>query len=713
MRKMPPPKSPQIDTVPVTFDPISFKINGERVLLIMGEIHYSRSPRQSWPDLLDRSVAAGLNCIAAYVFWNWHEVRRGVYDFSGDHDLGYFLSLCAERNLYVLLRSGPYCCAEWNYGGYPPYLRNEPDITIRTWNEPYLNRVEKYFQHLVPEFRTYLATNGGPIILVQVENEYANVAKRYGEAGQRYLVWMESLARRLGVDVPVIMCEGGAEGAVETLNGFSIWEERAANFRADHPGMPLIWTELWPAWYNTWGYQQHVRDADNIGYHLLSFIGDGGAGWNYYMWHGGTNFGRTSMYLGPTSYDFDSPLDEYGRPTLKSEYVARIHQVLSDNASVFLNGERNAEPGENGARRVVWKLGRRTIELKLNSKVRSACLRVQGRVVFDTKKDFASMQRAFRSPAWKAMPPFGQWRTWKEPLPAEREDQPTTSAQPIEQLLLTNDETDYCWYSANISIRQAGVHLLEIPYAGDVLSLFVDGRLVARTQPPFLECRGPTRAVSPSRGSEVNALEEQNGNYRQAFRFKAGEGDHRIDILAAAIGLIKGDWMVSGPMNTECKGIWGKVQCDGREVKRWEMRPGLIGERVGIDRAPEAVTWRKAGRMAPPCSWYLTEFPLTKQRLAADADYRLDADGLGKGMLFLNGHPLGRHWLIEADGYGADESWHNKEVHGLTLLPKGQPTQRYYHLPRAWMRDLNVLVIFEEEAVRPDSIRLETRVWKI
>ena len=149
--------------VPVTFDPTSFKINGERVLLIMGEIHYSRSPRQSWPDLLDRSVAAGLNCIAAYVFWNWHEVRRGVYDFSGDHDLRYFLNLCAERNLFVLLRSGPYCCAEWNYGGYPPYLRNEPGITIRTWNEPYLNRVEKYVQHLVPEFRPYLATQGSAV----------------------------------------------------------------------------------------------------------------------------------------------------------------------------------------------------------------------------------------------------------------------------------------------------------------------------------------------------------------------------------------------------------------------------------------------------------------------------------------------------------------------------------------------------------------------
>lgn len=336
-------------------------------------------------------------------------------------------------------------------------------------------------------------------------------------------------------------------------------------------------------------------------------------------------------------------------------------------------------------------------------------------MLFDTKKDFARLQRAFRSPAWKVQLPTWQWRTWQEPMPAGRADQPATSAQPMEQLLLTNDETDYCWYSADISIRQAGDHLLEIPYAGDVLSLFVDGKLVAKTQPPFLENRGPTKAdPDPSAcGSEVNALEIQKGNYRQAFRFKAGKGHHRIDILAAAIGLIKGDWMVSGPMNTERKGIWSRVFCDGREVKRWEMRPGLVGERIGIDKMPEAVTWRKAARNSPPCSWHMAEFPLAARQLAASVDFRLDANGLGKGMLFVNGHAVGRHWLIQADGYGADECWHNKEVDGLYTLPKGQPTQRYYHLPRAWMREQNVLVIFEEEPVRPDSIRLHTRTWKI
>ena len=105
--------------IPVRYDSRSFIINNQRQLLIMGEIHYSRSPRELWPDILDRSVACGINSVAAYVFWNWHEGQRNCYDFSGDRDLGHFLSLCAERGLHVLLRMGPYCCGEWNYGGFP------------------------------------------------------------------------------------------------------------------------------------------------------------------------------------------------------------------------------------------------------------------------------------------------------------------------------------------------------------------------------------------------------------------------------------------------------------------------------------------------------------------------------------------------------------------------------------------------------------------
>ena len=217
------------------FDARSLLFGGRREFLLSGEIHYARSPRAAWPALLDRSRALGLNCVATYVFWNFHETARDVYDFSGDRDLGHFLDLCAERGLRVLLRMGPYICAEWNYGGFPPYLRDEPGIVTRTWNRAYLQRVEKYFEHLAAEVRPHLASRGGPVHLAQVENEYTNVSARYGAEGVRYLAWVVELARRLGIDVPLTTCEGGAPGSLLTVNGHSITPERCAKHLADHP----------------------------------------------------------------------------------------------------------------------------------------------------------------------------------------------------------------------------------------------------------------------------------------------------------------------------------------------------------------------------------------------------------------------------------------------------------------------------------------------
>jgi len=298
----------------VTYDERSVMVDGRRLLLACGEMHYPRSTRAMWPILLQRSKALGLNTITSYVFWNVHETSRGVYDFSGERDLGHYLDLCQQQGLAVFLRVGPYICAEWNYGGYPPYLRDEPGITIRTMNKAYTARVEAWFERLAEVVKPRLKPNGGPVILVQVENEYANVAKRYRDAGQEYLRWIVELAKRLGfASVPSTTCEGGAQGAIETSNGFTIPPERLAAVRKSHPGTPMLWTELYPAWYRVWGGRiASARDPRSIAGGILDFISRGGSGFNYYPWHGGSNFGRNAMYLQTTSYDFFAPLDEYG-----------------------------------------------------------------------------------------------------------------------------------------------------------------------------------------------------------------------------------------------------------------------------------------------------------------------------------------------------------------------------------------------------------------
>jgi beta-galactosidase len=197
--------------------------------------------------------------------------------------------------------------------------------------------------------------------------------------------------------------------------------------------------------------------------------------------------------------------------------------------------------------------------------------------------------------------------------------------------------------------------------------------------------------------------------FRHRFVLKdMAPGEHRLDILAVALGMIKGDWQIAGPMQTERKGIWGEVRINGRRIEGWQMRPGLVGERLRVMETPEVVEWTPP--RARPCTWFHTTFELLAGWTGSDADFRLNASGLGKGMLFLNGRALARYCLIEAQGYGADRGWHKLEEDGLSLGPEGEPTQQYYHVPQSWMRPQNTLVLFEETDCGPDRVTLDARL---
>lgn len=672
----------------VSHDQRAVLINGRRELLICGEIHYARVPDQEWARVLDATKAAGVNCIASYVFWNWHEPRRGCFDFSGQHDIAHFLSLCKERGLHVLLRAGPYCCAEWNYGGFPAWLRDEPGIEFRTFNQPFLERTENYMRHLFTEITPHLATRGGAIILVQLENEYANIAKRYQEDGDRYLAWMLELGRRCGIDVPVVMCEGGAPGSIEALNGFSISEARINDFLRRCPQQPLIWTELWTGWYDTWGYERHVRDTGNLCYHLLRFIAAGGTAWNYYMWHGGTQLGRTSMYLQATAYDFGGPLDESGRLTPKGHHLGLLHALLLSQKELLLNGQIQIGPNQT-----IWKKGRRKLVLDWNPTGYDASLSDEtGRVLFASKP---SAKSAFKTPPWRPLTSLDFQPYQTEQMPAERGDEPVRAQSPVEQLLLTKDESDYCWYSHILKRTKSGMHELHLPRCGDFLRVFVNGKSVAQTPLPIRECRGATMPplgdATPS-VSEINVLETTLSHYGFTCRIPLSAGSNRIDILCGALGLIKGDWMISGPMGTERKGIWGEVYLDGAVLHGWEMRARLIGETRHRFSTPA----HKSVRRDKNLGWWRASFDLAPRLLTDRHDFRVDLAGWDKGLLYLNGRLLSRYWLIEGHGYGGDESWHEAKENGMSLTGKGTPTQRFYRLPTSWLETHNTIELFDE-----------------
>jgi len=705
----------------VSFDERSLLVDGSRMLLTCGEIHYPRSTRAMWPALLQRSKALGLNTIASYVFWNVHETRRGVYDFSGERDLGCFLDLCQQHGLAVFLRVGPYICAEWNFGGFPPYLRDEPGIAIRTMNKAYAARVEAWFERLAEVVKPRLKSNRGPVILVQVENEYTNVSKRYGEQGQEYLRWIVELAKRLGfAGVPSTMCEGGAQGAIETSNGFSIPPERIAAVRKSHPGTPLLWTEIYPAWYRVWGGAAvPAGDGRFMAGGILDFISRGGSGINYYPWHGGTNFGRNSMYLQTTSYDFSAPLDEYGSVTATGVYLGRLHAVLREQSPILLEGERS-EHAVGATRTVTWRKG--SEELRMIQETppeersgqgfphmqvkRARLVNSRGETLFDVDATRDTVTRSFPAPAWnpvrqKSDRPL-DWQAWDEPLPADRRDQGIASEDPVEQLSLTKDSTDYCWYSCTAQVAVQGPQEIVIPYGADLFYLYVDGRLVATSKLPLSEDRGPITPDDPAHPRIVANLSESGHEhgFQQSFTLRElTAGEHRIDLLATAVGMIKGDWQIASSMNFERKGIWQGVLWNGQPLRNWTMRPGLAGEKHGLPLRPDAVSWRPA-LGSRPLRWYKTRIAVPDDLLRGTAVFRLDAAGLGKGTIWVNGRSIGRHWLIEA----RTPAWlaqNNK--------PSGELSQRYYHVPADWLQPSNELVILEEQAASPAAVQLQMR----
>ena len=172
-------------------------LNNRKSLLLSGAVHYFRSTPKLWPQLMRRSRDAGLNAVETITFWGVHEPERGRYDFSGRLDLRLWCRLAQDHGLGVILRPGPYTCGEINFGGFPAWLRDVPGIQFRTRNQPYYDEVRRWMDRLFEEVRPLLAPNGGPIFMVQVENEYRNIARRYGEAGVAYLEWLRDLSAKL------------------------------------------------------------------------------------------------------------------------------------------------------------------------------------------------------------------------------------------------------------------------------------------------------------------------------------------------------------------------------------------------------------------------------------------------------------------------------------------------------------------------------------
>ncbi|MET0812608.1 MAG: beta-galactosidase family protein [Microbacterium sp.] len=318
-----------------------FLLDGEPHRIISGAMHYPRVHPDLWRDRVRKARLMGLNAIETYVAWNAHEPVRGRWDASGPNDLGRFLDIIAEEGLHAIVRPGPYVCAEWHNGGLPTWLTADPTMKLRSSDPRYLEAVTGYLERVNEIIAPRQIDRGGPVILVQIENEYG----AYG-SDKAYLAELIRVTRANGITVPLTqvdqpiphMLEGGAHDGLHKTGSFgSKIGERLAILREHQPTGPLMCMEFWCGWFDHWGEKHHTTDFADSARDLDELLA-AGASVNIYMVHGGTNFGLTAgandsgRYLPMvTSYDYDSPISESGDLT---EKFCAFRDVIAQHAPV-------------------------------------------------------------------------------------------------------------------------------------------------------------------------------------------------------------------------------------------------------------------------------------------------------------------------------------------------------------------------------------------
>lgn len=308
--------------------------DGKPIKLISGAVHYFRNLPETWPDIFEKLRAMGCNCVETYCAWNMHEPKPGTFDFTGRLDIVRFIKEAEKAGLMVIVRPGPYICAEWEFGGLPWWIQREEGLEIRCRNEVYIRYFDRYLDELLGRVRPLLCTNGGPVILMQCENEYGY----YGD-DREYLSYLRDGYRRRGIDVPLFTSDGGSEdslldgtveGCLPTLNFGSRVEENFKVHDQLFPNCPKVCMEMWDGWFDAWGDEKHhTTDPQVYAGVVRDMLKKGSL--NIYMFIGGTNFGFTSganhyEKFAPdvTSYDYDALLTECGDVTEKYKAVREV-----------------------------------------------------------------------------------------------------------------------------------------------------------------------------------------------------------------------------------------------------------------------------------------------------------------------------------------------------------------------------------------------------
>lgn len=530
----------------------SFVLDGKPFVIISGEMHYPRVPREAWRQRMKMAKAMGLNTIGTYVFWNLHEPQKGKFDFTGNNDVAEFVKIAKEEGLWVILRPSPYVCAEWEFGGYPYWLQNEKGLIVRSKESQYLKEYQDYIKEVGKQLAPFQINHGGNVLMVQVENEYGSF-----DSDKEYLTINEKMFKEAGFDGLLYTCDPAADiakghlpGLLPAVNGL----DDPAKVKGLIKGLnkdkgPFFIAEWYPAWFDWWGAAHHTVPASEYTGKLDSVL-NAGISINMYMFHGGTtrgfmngaNFKDTSPYEPQTSsYDYDAPLDEAGNATDKfMKFREVIQKHLPEGISLP--------------------------------------------VVPEAKPTIAIDKISFRSGV----------------SVATLLKMPVKNAKPLSFEDL-NQDYGFVWYRTVIDGGKTGI--LKLNKLRDYAVVMVNGKRIA-------------------------TLDRRLNEDSLSLSLPAGKV--KLDILVENLGRINfGKYLLQNK-----KGITESVFFAGKEVRNWEMFSLPFEHNQGIQfkttyKTDQSPVLRKANFS-----------------LAQVADTYLDMSTWGKGVIWLNGHNLGRYWEI-------------------------------------------------------------------
>ncbi|MBL7703500.1 MAG: beta-galactosidase [Ferruginibacter sp.] len=530
-----------------------FLLDGKPFQIISGEMHPARIPKEYWRHRIQMAKAMGCNTVAAYIFWNYHEEKEGKFDFTKENrNIAEFIKTCQQENMWVLLRPGPYVCAEWDFGGLPPYLLKYPDIKVRCMDPRYMAATERYIRELAKQVVNLQCVNGGPILMVQIENEYGS----YGN-DKNYLEALRTAWLKNGIKVPFYTADGPTAFMLEAghIKGTAIGLDSGgsdADFdqaKKSDPDVPAFSSETYPGWLTHWGEKWQRPDTNGLKKEV-EYLLKNKRSINFYVIHGGTNFGFTAgaNAFSPTqyqpditSYDYDAPINEQGGATAK-------FFMLRNLIAKYVDYKIPTVPKEIAA-----------IEIP-------------------------AIDMKYMTTIWKRLP------------------QPVRSVQP-KPMEDYGQNQGLILYRTKLIGHKSGKLKIWEPH--DYALVFLDGKF-------------------------IDTVYRDGGNWTVDLP-KTESADPQLDILVEGMGHINfAQFMI------DRKGITERVTLNGMTLMNWLVYP------LPMDAAfvTQAAT-QDRGLSEGPGIFYKGNFNLSET-----GDTYFDMSKYSKGMIYVNGHNLGRYWNI-------------------------------------------------------------------